>query len=87
MSLNKQIAKTIKHADRSYFFEDYSKQASAVLSMFRKKGYRVIPAELGDDIMKRISDEMATGKLRPEEHIKDVYQTMLRILEDEDLIH
>ncbi len=86
MSLEKQIAVAIKKADSSYFFEDYSKQAKAVLDCVKKEGYQIIPAELEDGLYKKISDQMRTGKMTPEEHIRDVYQTMFRILKEENKI-
>ena len=80
MKLQKLIAKAIKKADSSYFFEDYSKQSKAVLDMLDAEGYHIIPKELDKDLYKKISDEMRTGRMAPEEHIRDVYQTMFRIL-------
>ena len=80
MKMQQRIAKAIKRADSSYFFEDYSKQAKAVLHMLDKEGYQIIPKELDKALYKQISDEMRTGKMAPDEHIKDVYETMFRIL-------
>lgn len=80
MKIQKLIARSIKKADSSYFFEDYSKQAKAVLKTLDKEGYQIIPKELDKKLYKQISDEMRTGRMSPEDHINDVYQTMFRIL-------
>lgn len=85
MSLKMDIAKTIKKADSSYLFEDYTKQASAVLGMLEQQGYMILPREPKKDLFKEVADKMATGRMKPEEHIKDVYETILRIMAEQKL--
>ncbi len=74
------IQNAISKADSSYFFEDYTKQAQAVLKALEAAGYSVIAKELPEDLWKQIADEMRTGRVKPEEHVKDVFHTALRIL-------
>lgn len=77
--LNNIIASAIQKADSSYFNENYTKQATAVLEAIEKAGYALIPRDLPEDLWKQTADQMKTGRIKPEEHVKDVYQTALRI--------
>jgi predicted CoA-binding protein len=77
MNLNKIIARAIKKADRSYFFENYEKQAESVLRLLDQEGYMILPKEPSKDLLKKVAETMATGKMKPEEHVKDVYEKIL----------
>ena len=77
--LQSVIENAISKADSSYFFEDYTKQALAVLAALEQAGFSILPKELPHDTWERASNEMKTGRLKPDEHVKDVYQTILRI--------
>jgi hypothetical protein len=81
VNLRKQIAAAIAEADSSYFFEDYNKQASAVLKVLEHSGYRYMPAEIDEAFFKEVADAMKMGKMTPEAHVKDVYFTIIRLLE------
>lgn len=77
------IQDAIAEADSSYFFENYTKQAQAVIQALEKAGYSIhvantatIPAELWE----KAADQMKTGRIRPAEHVKDVYEVVLRLL-------
>lgn len=78
-SIQTTIANAISKADSSYFFEDYSKQALAVMQALEKAGYKILPAEFPEEIWKQVAGAMRTGRVRPDEHVKDVYQTVQRI--------
>lgn len=86
MQVRNIIAKAIKKADSSYFFEDYNKQARKVIEALQENGYQIIPKDLDKALYKQISDEMKTGRMAPEVHIEDVYQTMFRILKQQGKI-
>ena len=73
------IEKAISKADSSYFFENYSTQASAVISALNAAGFDIINKNLPDDLWKKIADEMRTGRVKPEDHVKDVFHTALRL--------
>jgi hypothetical protein len=73
------IENAIQKADSSYFFENYTKQAAAVIKALEAAGYTIAQKDMAEDIWLRASNEIRTGRLRPEEHIKDVYQTVLRL--------
>lgn len=76
------IEDAISAADTNYFFEDYSKQAVAVLRALDRAGYVLAQkdAEIDPGVWVQAANEMRTGRIKPEEHVKDVYQTVLRIL-------
>ena len=74
------IQDAIAKADSSYFFENYTKQAKAVLDALEREGYKVMPADFPDDLWKKAADQMKTGRVRPEEHVKNVYQTVLKVI-------
>ena len=74
------VENAISKADSSYFFEDYTKQAKAVLKALESNGFTVLPTKLDDDVYLQVSKEMRTGRVKPEEHVKDVFQTTLRVM-------
>ena len=75
------IASAIQTADSSYFNENYTKQAQAVLAAIDKAGFALIPKSAPADIWTKAAEQMRTGRLRPDEHVKDVYEVVLRLLE------
>ena len=76
--LRSKIATAIQAADSSYFNENYTKQADAVLKAIANEGYVLLPKEFAPEIWKQVSDTMRTGRLKPEDHVKDVYETVIR---------
>ncbi len=72
------VENAIHKADTSYFFEDYTKQAQAVLRAIEGAGFAIIPKELPDTLWTQVSNEMRTGRVKPEEHVKDVFHVTLR---------
>jgi len=79
MCLKTDIASAIKKADSSYFFENYSKQANAVLKKLEAE-HMILPKDPGKEFYKKVADVMKTGKMTPEAHIKDVYETILKVM-------
>lgn len=77
--LQSTIENAICKADSSYFFEDYTKQALAVLAAIDAAGFTFVPKDLPDDLWKAVADQMKTGRISPTDHVKDVYQVALRI--------
>ncbi len=78
--LRQKIAEAIRTADSSYFNEDYNKQADAVLKAIRAGGFALLPTELPPETWKNVAENMRLGRLKPEEHVKDVVETLQRIL-------
>jgi hypothetical protein len=74
------IENAISKADSSYFFENYTDQAVAVLKALEKAGFEIIPKELPTELWTRVANEMKTGRLKPDEHVKDVFEVALRIM-------
>jgi hypothetical protein len=74
------IENAISKADSSYFFENYTKQAAAVIRAMEEAGFTITPREITDDIWLKAANEMRTGRIKPEEHVKDVYQVVQRLL-------
>ena len=81
MSIRKKIALAIKKADRSYFFEDYDRQAKSVIQSLQKDGYVILPKEPDHEMLRKVADSIATGKMKPEEHIKNVYLTLQQLMQ------
>lgn len=76
-SLKKLIAKTIRKADKRYFFEDYSDQASAVIAALKQEGFVVVPREASEEMCEFAAQNMATGRMKPEQHVGQVYKVMI----------
>ena len=77
--LQTTIENAIAKADSSYFFEDYTKQAQAVIRALESSGFAVVPKDLPEEIWKQVADAMKTGRVKPEEHVKDVFQVALKL--------
>jgi hypothetical protein len=73
------IENAISKADSSYFFEDYTKQAKAVITAMEAAGFVFIAKDLPEEMWKQIADAMKTGRVSPTEHVKDVVQVALRL--------
>lgn len=78
MSLHSDIAAAIQKADSSYFFEDYSKQAQAVLRVLEQNGYTIVPKTPTEEMIKAGSDAILPGKVKPEELARYVYTSMAK---------
>lgn len=74
------IQDAISKADSSYFFEDYTKQAKAVIAALEREGYKLVPKDSSEDVWKKVADQMRTGRLQPHVHTKDVVDTFFRVV-------
>lgn len=77
--LQSTIESAISKADSSYFFEDYTKQARAVIAALEAAGFAVITKNIPDEIWVQVAEQMRTGRVKPEEHVKDVFNVALRL--------
>lgn len=75
--VRKTIATTIKSADKRLFNEDYDKQALAVLRGLSKNGFAVITVEPTDEMREKGKAAMTTGRHRPDEIIRAIYDALL----------
>ncbi len=78
--LHTVIQNAISKADSSYFNENYTKQAQAVIAAVEAAGFAFMPTNIATDTWLKAADQMKTGRLKPEEHVKDVYETVLRVM-------
>lgn len=76
--IKKSIATAIKRADSSYFFEDYNKQAAAVLKMLQHEGWKIVPHTPTEDMIEAGVQAIGTGKIKPEDHVRYVYSDMIK---------
>lgn len=76
--LRESIAKAIKKADSSYFFENYSKQAAAVLRALEKEGFALLPLEPDEQMIKNGLDTITSGSIKPEKLVTRIYTAMVK---------
>lgn len=77
--LQSTIENAISKADSSYFFEDYTKQAQAVIKALDAAGFTIVAKDLPDALWAQIAEQMKTGRVSPTEHVKDVFQVAMRL--------
>src|SRR3546814_17816621 len=56
------ISEAIKKADSSYFFENYNKQAAAVLAALKQHGYTIVPYYPTVEMVKAAMAELQYGR-------------------------
>lgn len=71
------IAKAIRSADKSWFNEDYTKQALAVLEVLRAQGWELCPKEPPEGLIEFAVDNMPFGRMRPEDLLREIYRTLI----------
>lgn len=71
------IAKAIKDADKSFFNEDYTKQARSVMYALKKAGYEVAPIRPPEGLVEWAKENIPFGRLRPAELITQMYSMMV----------
>jgi len=76
--LRSLIAKTIKDADSSYFWEDYSKQAAAVINAISAAGYVLVPYDPSLKMLQSGVNAVMIGKTQPHELARQIYNAMIR---------
>lgn len=83
MSVLILIADAIQKADKSYLFEDYTKQALAVAQALKAEGYVVVPRKPTDAMIEVGDRAIIGGKVDPGELVRDIYQAMVHCGERE----
>lgn len=71
------VAKAIKKADNSYFFENYNKQAKAVTKMLDKEGYKIVPKLASEKQIEAGSAAISRGRVRPTDLVHTIYAIMV----------
>ena len=77
MDLVSVIANAIKKADNSYLFENYSKQAKAVMRALDQQGYMLVPKEPSKEMIKAGIYAINLGLVDARKLAKEVYKDML----------
>jgi len=72
------IAEAIKGADNSYFFENYTKQANAVIKSLRQNGYVIVPYYPTVDMVKAAMDELQYGSNKFTNVVMPMYLAMMK---------
>jgi predicted glycosyltransferase len=78
MSVKDDIAKAIQQADKSYFFENYTKQAEAVIRELHRNGYVITPRIATDEMIAEGEKAILPGKVKPADHLRWVYEAMIK---------
>lgn len=76
--INKLIAEAIKEADKSYFFENYSKQADSVIARLSRAGFAVVPKEPSEEMVRAGKMAVTIGKTKPNELSEAIYRAMVK---------
>ncbi len=71
------IAKAIRDADKSWFNEDYTKQAAAVEAALRAKGWVICPQQAPDKLVEFAVENLPFGRMKPEDLIRELYQLLV----------
>jgi len=76
-SLGDALARAIKRADTSYFFENYSRQADAAITAMDKAGYALVRREPTKRMIDAGVDALTLGVHHKGELVELVYTRML----------
>lgn len=81
MDLVTRIAKAIKEIDKTYFFENYTKQAEHVIRSLRGAGYTILPDELTPEMEQAGIEAIKYGPTRSRDLVKEIYHNMIEVAE------
>lgn len=71
------IAIAIRDADKSIFFENYSRQAEAVMNTLDNAGYIILPKELTPNMLRVGKDAILYGRSKPSELVQTIYKALV----------
>lgn len=71
------ISNSIKESDKTIFFENYSQQARSVLLTLEKNGYKIIPSEPTDQMIKIAVKSIELGTVDARSLAKKIYKDMI----------
>lgn len=75
----KIIASAIKKSDKTYFFENYIKQADSVIKALEYNGFKIVPKEPTDNMISSGVWSINLGLIDAKKLAKKVYQEMINI--------
>lgn len=76
-TLGDRIARAIRRADNSYFFENYSKQADAVLDAISEAGFVLIHKEPTKQMIEAAGEALSYGVQSKNEMLREMYRVMI----------
>lgn len=76
-AIEETIATAIQKADSSYFFENYNKQAKAVLKALDQEGYKVVPKMASPKQIEAGTAAISRGRVRPQDLVHTIYAIMI----------
>lgn len=79
------IAEAIQKADSSYFFENYEKQADAVIKSLIEKGFVITPIDPTDQMLEAGKEAIFYGRNNPVALAKAIFIHMLKACAKESL--
>ncbi len=71
------IARAIKKADTRYIWEDYSKQADAVVDVLAEHGFHIVPITPTPDMVTAAKDRLQYGVQRPQDMLVSIWRAMV----------
>ena len=77
-ALRDLIARSIKAADSSYFWEDYVKQADAVIQTLNSQGFAIIPKDPSLPMLQAGVHAVVIRKTKPQDLALQIYQGMIK---------
>ena len=78
-TLGDTIARAIRDADTSYFFESYSKQADAVLEAIDAAGFTLVHKKANKDMVRAGVETLTLGVHNKAELTRMLYAKMIEI--------
>ncbi|MDX2049718.1 MAG: hypothetical protein SFT93_00865 [Rickettsiaceae bacterium] len=77
MSILSIISTAIKQEDTTYFFENYTSQARAVMRALEKNGYRIVKKEPTLEMIKAGVKAINLGNVDARQLAKDIFSDMI----------
>lgn len=76
--IKRAIAQAIKQADRSWFNEDYDRQAQAVVKALAARGFAIVPMAPEEAAIEAGKDAMSAGRHKQEQILAHLYAAMVK---------
>jgi hypothetical protein len=71
------IAVAIKKADKSYIWENYTKQAQAVTKALEDNGYKIVPLNPTESMIKAGINAITAGRTNTNDLARQIYLSMV----------
>ena len=75
--VSRLMAHAIKDADKSFFNENYTKQADATITTLRKAGFVIVPIKPTKPALVAGKGAMQSRRFRPSDVLTMLYQAMV----------